>query len=241
MPGATVPSGAGSDSPAVHVMSPAAATMVVPIGAPALPPPDYLGPPAPSITEIPSTAKTAPPANASSSEPGGQNDILNYQEQEPPAEVQQQLQSLRNFMEEGENTSSLGMVVREEERRASGGGEVDGLLILNVMPGTPAAQAGLFGYHTAAHSVLEGAAVAASLFFPPAIIAVAVVDGTGVGESYEMIIGIDGFRVSNFLDFSDHMRLAQPGEIVYLSILRNGKRIQVPVHIPPPPSTAAAR
>jgi hypothetical protein len=37
--------------------------------------------------------------------------------------------------------------------------------------------------------------------------------------------------VVNFLDFEDRMRDVQPGEIVYLSIVRNGDRVQVPVHI----------
>jgi S1-C subfamily serine protease len=48
-----------------------------------------------------------------------------------------------------------------------------------------------------------------------------------VGESYDMIIGVDGSRVTNFLDFQDRMRDLQPGEIVYLSVVRNGKRLQV--------------
>ena len=48
-----------------------------------------------------------------------------------------------------------------------------------------------------------------------------------VGESYDMIIGVDGSRVTNFLDFQDRMRDLQPGEIVYLSVLRDGKRVQV--------------
>jgi S1-C subfamily serine protease len=172
---------------------------------------------------------TAPPANS---------DINAYTEgQEAPPELQQQLQSLQDFMQEGDNTSTLGLVLRETHRAADDGGDMAGLLVVNVIAGSPAAMAGLHGYSTTARSALEGAAIAASLFFPPAIIAVAVVDGTSVGESYDMIIGVDSNRVTNFLDFSDRMRDVQPGEIVYLSILRNGRRIQVPVHIPSLPGT----
>jgi len=80
--------------------------------------------------------------------------------------------------------------------------------------------------------VLEGAAVAAAMVFPPAILAVAVLDQTHVGESYDMIIGVDGKRVSNFLDFEDQMREAKPGDVVYLSVIRNGTRMQVPVQVP---------
>jgi S1-C subfamily serine protease len=46
-----------------------------------------------------------------------------------------------------------------------------------------------------------------------------------------MIIGVDGARVVNYLDFEDRMRDVQPGEIVYLSIVRNGDRVQVPVQV----------
>jgi len=64
------------------------------------------------------------------------------------------------------------------------------------------------------------------------VLAVAVLEGTHVGESYDMIIGVDGKRVTNYLDFEDEMRDARPGDVVYLSVVRNGKRIQTPVHLP---------
>jgi len=59
-----------------------------------------------------------------------------------------------------------------------------------------------------------------------------------VGENYDLIIGIDGNRVTNFMDFQDQLRDAQPGETVYLNILRSGKRLQVPVEMPQQPSAA---
>ena len=71
-----------------------------------------------------------------------------------------------------------------------------------------------------------------ALLFPPAILAVAAVEQIRFGESYDMIIGVDGMRVTNFLDFEDLMRDVRPGEIVYLSIVRDGKRVQVPVQLP---------
>jgi S1-C subfamily serine protease len=167
-------------------------------------------------------------------------DIAAYTGQQSPLELQRQVQTLQDFMEESDNTSSLGLVLRESRQRVINGGDIPGLLIVSVISGSPAAAAGLHGYSTAARSALEGAAIAASLFFPPAIIAVAVVDGSRVGESYDMIIGVDSNRVTNFLEFSDQMRDVQPGEIVYLSVLRNGRRVQVPVQIPPPTSGTTA-
>ncbi|MGH9645308.1 MAG: hypothetical protein ACRD4E_00705, partial [Bryobacteraceae bacterium] len=56
--------------------------------------------------------------------------------------------------------------------------------------------------------------------------------------AYDLIIGVDGARVTNFLDFYYCMREVQPGELIYLNLLRNGHRVQVPIHItsslPPP-------
>ena len=59
------------------------------------------------------------------------------------------------------------------------------------------------------------------------VIVIPAIDYMQVGESYDLIIGVDGSRVTNFLDFQDRMRDLQPGEIVYLSVVRNGKRLQV--------------
>jgi PDZ domain-containing protein len=238
-PGTTVPPAPGVDGPVVHV-APAPGSQ--------MPPPDADTKAPPSTTEIPPVVTLqhdeAPPPDAAAV-PNAYNqaaDLYNYQGQQSPAELQQQLQSLQQFLEEGDNITTIGMVVREAHRKVEGGGEVPGLLVVSVMPGSPAAAAGVKGERTGAHSVLEGAAVAASLFFPPAIMAVAIVDGTRVGESYDMIIAVDSVRVTNFLDFNDRMRQVQPGDIIYLTVVRNGKRMQVQVKIPDapiPPGTSA--
>ena len=64
------------------------------------------------------------------------------------------------------------------------------------------------------------------------MVVIPALDYMQVGESYDMIIGVDGSRVTNFLDFQDRMRDLQPGEIVYLSVLRDGKRVQVTMPVP---------
>jgi S1-C subfamily serine protease len=80
----------------------------------------------------------------------------------------------------------------------------------------------------------------ATMVFPPAMVVGAIAGSVPLGEDYDLVIGVDGSRVSNFLDFYDCMRDTQPGEIVYLNILRNGRRVQVPLRIttslPPPES-----
>jgi S1-C subfamily serine protease len=140
--------------------------------------------------------------------------------------------SLDDFMSGGDITSPLGFEVREDKRRLNSGGEAQGLLVVEVIAGSPAARAGLHAYHQIVRNALETAAVAGAIFFPPAVLLVPVVDQVRIGETYDMIIGVDGSRVTNFLDFQDRLRDVQAGEIVYLSILRNGARKQIQVPVP---------
>lgn len=133
---------------------------------------------------------------------------------------------------EGEEVSPIGMELREAHRRLKTGETAGGLLIVKVEKDSAAARAGLRPYKRAEHTVLEGIAIGAAMVFPPAILAVPVIDYSGVGESYDMIIGVDGSRVCNVLDFEDRMRNIQPGQTVYFNVVRNGQRIQLPVPIP---------
>jgi S1-C subfamily serine protease len=160
--------------------------------------------------------------------------VVNYEANQQMPLNEPQLHSLQEFMNEGVNTSPLGVELQEGARRMRGGREVDGLLVVALQPGSPAERAGVQAGHRAAHDVLEGAAVAASLVFPPAVLAVPVIETIQLGENYDLIIGVDGNRVTNFMDFQDQLRDAQPGQTVYLNILRSGKRLQVPVEMPAP-------
>ena len=158
--------------------------------------------------------------------------IVNYEQYQNAQQVDPQLRSLQEFIQEGDNTSSLGMEVQEAQRKLKSGEVADGLVIVGVVKGSPADLAGLRRYQRTTRDVLEGVAVASALVFPPAVLAVPLFYQVRIGETYDMIIGVDGTRVTNFLDFEDRMRDVQPGEIVYLNIVRNGTRMQIPVNVP---------
>jgi S1-C subfamily serine protease len=181
----------------------------------------------------PGTTIISPSGASSSAEQGaGPNpELLNYEFNQQMPLNEPQLHSLQEFMAEGVNSSPLGIELQEGERSFHGR-DVDGLFVVAVQPDSPASKAGVQAGHRDVHDLIEGAAVAASLVFPPALLAVPVIESVHLGENYDMIIGVDGNRVANFMDFEDQMREAQPGEIVYLNILRSGKRLQVPVKIP---------
>jgi hypothetical protein len=231
-PGAPA-SGAPAEPAAAAAAAGAAAT---PIDAPAPGEQSIAPDEAPLGTTVIPTASQQqalqPPAGSQGSQ------VINYEANQQMPLNEPQLHSLQEFMNEGVNTSPLGVELQEGARRTKSGREVDGLLVVALQPGSPAERAGVQAGHRQAHDVLEGAAVAASLVFPPAVLAVPVIETMQVGENYDLIIGVDGNRVSNFMDFQDQLRDAQPGETVYLNILRSGKRLQVPVEMPQQPSAA---
>jgi len=203
------------------------------------PPPAYNAPVLPAdqqdrYTAPPGTTIIPPasPPPAGAQEAGADNSqVSDYQANQQMPLNEPQLHSLQEFMSEGVNASPLGIELQEGQRKLNGR-QVDGLLVVGVQSNSSAAKAGIQAGHRAAHDVLEGAAVAASLVFPPAVLAVPVIETIQLGENYDMIIGVDGNRVTNFMDFEDQLRDAQPGETVYLNILRSGKRLQVPVKMP---------
>jgi hypothetical protein len=164
---------------------------------------------------------------ADSQPPNESNDIARYTEEQSGLPPQQMMQ--QQFDDDGELSTPFGMQLREAKRSLKTGEEADGLLITAVEKGSPAAAAGLHPYSHMVHDALAGAAVVGSLmpFGQAAILLIPALDMMQVGESYDMIIGVDGSRVTNFLDYQDRMRDLQPGEIVYLSVVRNGKRLQV--------------
>ena len=207
-------------------------------------------PPAQPLAPPPQTTVDAPvdPAQGAEEAGGGElshegatnGEVQAYEAAQNPAPMRPpKLHTLQEFMAEANDSSPIGVELREDRRKLSSGEQADGLLIVKVNKDSPAAHAGLHGYSTVGHSVLEGAAVAAAMVFPPAVLAIAIIEGTHVGESYDMIIGVDGKRVTNYLDFEDEMRDAKPGDVVYLSVVRNGKRVQIPVHLPATPTTTA--
>jgi hypothetical protein len=164
---------------------------------------------------------------ADSQPPNENNDIARYTEEQSGMPPQQMMQ--QQFDDDGELSTPFGMNLREAKRSLKSGEEADGLLITTIEKGSPAAAAGLHPYNHVVHDALAGAAVVGSLmpFGQAAILLIPALDMYQVGESYDMIIGVDGSRVTNFLDYQDRMRDLQPGEIVYLSVVRNGKRLQV--------------
>ncbi len=106
-----------------------------------------------------------------------------------------------------------------------------GLAVLEVHPGSAAAAAGMRPYSGLGHTLLGAAVVSAAMVFPPAIAGLGFVEETHIGESFDLIIGVDGHRIRSISDFQAAASDIRIGDLIYLSLVRNGKRLQIPAKI----------
>jgi PDZ domain len=199
-------------------------------------------PPVPPVTQSqPSQGQDSVDSSGSSGK--GQFDIdspdvQSYERaQEGFLDPQSQFGNANAYTADGAFTSPIGLELCEATCKLSSGPEIEGLMVLDVVKGSPAANAGLHAYTHAGKSALRAAAMATMMVPSPfaalGMVALPLIEYSHVGESYDMIIGVDGSRVTNYLDFEDRMHDVRPGEIIYLSIIRDGKRSQMKVFLPP--------
>jgi S1-C subfamily serine protease len=126
----------------------------------------------------------------------------------------------------------LSIVVRNGESKLQGSYQAEGVEVVGVPPGGPGAMAGLKGERRQVQTIMTLGLLAASMFFPPALMGLAALESSGVGESHEFIIAVDGIRTHDITDFEAALSRAEPGEIVYLTVVSNRQRkqLQVPLY-----------
>jgi S1-C subfamily serine protease len=187
------------------------------------------------------TAEISPPLNsqavdANSIQPQGESPAVPYQLDQNSN--QPDPQGLKNYLDENEQISVFGIDLRLDSRKVER--DIPGLLVVDVAAGSPGAVAGLHPFRQPARDVLNGVGMLAAMAFPPAMAVVPIVEAVPLHEKYDLIIGVDGVRIASFLGFYEQVRNVRPGEVVYLNVLRNGQRVQVPMRVtsaPPPPQT----
>ncbi len=86
-------------------------------------------------------------------------------------------------------------------------------------------------YSGLVHTLLGAGVVSASMFFPPAFAALGIVDHSHVGESFDLMIGLDGQRIHKIPDFQDALSKVRFGDVIYLTIVRGGKRLQIAMRV----------
>jgi S1-C subfamily serine protease len=125
----------------------------------------------------------------------------------------------------------IGIVVRNGLGKLASGQQLRGLGVTAVKGGGPADAAGVCGERGALRAVLVGTLFASSLVFPPALFGVVVVEQSGLGQPRDLIIAVDGARTRDIVEVENAIGKADAGEIVYLTIIRDGRRQQFRVKI----------
>jgi S1-C subfamily serine protease len=140
----------------------------------------------------------------------------------------------------GENEDqvlALGIEVTNGESKLTRGPSVTGIKVISVDPGGPAAIAGLQSERMMARTALTAALAVGGVVLPPAMFVAILVSHSDVGESHDLIIAVDGERTRNIADLQDALSRAGDGEIVYLIVVRAGRRqcvaIRLPGELPP--------
>jgi S1-C subfamily serine protease len=130
--------------------------------------------------------------------------------------------------------SQLGILARDGLATLDDGEKIAGVTVVDVSPKGAAANA--LGTHEVSHMLvggaLLGAGVASAVLFPPALIGVLMLANSHVGMSYDLVIGVDGSRVRNTMEFLQSVADARSGDTLYLAIVRRGRRVQISVQLP---------
>ena len=135
----------------------------------------------------------------------------------------------------GENedqVSALGIEVANGESKLTRGPSVTGIKVISVDPNGPAAIAGLRSEWMIGRTVLTAALAVGGMVFPPAMFMAILVSQGDVGESHDLIIAVDGERTRDIADLQDALSREDGGEIVYLVVVRAGRRECVAVRLP---------
>ncbi len=90
-----------------------------------------------------------------------------------------------------------------------------GLVIRRLMPGGPADQAGLKGYRKVVQRQRQGGVLYESVSIDR--------------SQADRVLAVDGEPMRTGVRFRDKIWLYQPGNVVHLTVLRDGKKIEVPV------------
>src|ERR1700694_1820110 len=124
-----------------------------------------------------SSTPTSQVDHTNSLRPSANSEVAPYQEQNTSAP---EAPGLKEYMDANEQISVLGIDLRVETRKAEK--EIQGLLVIDIAPGTPGAAAGLHPYRQPVRDVLNGVGMLATMAFPPAVVVVPMVASVPLRE-----------------------------------------------------------
>jgi S1-C subfamily serine protease len=128
---------------------------------------------------------------------------------------------------------TLAIYVMNGQASLKNGGSVAGVKIIRVLSRGVGDSAGLHSENDTISELLTVGLVAGAVFFPPALFAVFVIPQRGIGESYDLIMAVDGQRTHDTNELINALRDVVGGddELAYLVIVRRGKRQNIVVKL----------
>ncbi len=132
----------------------------------------------------------------------------------------------------------LGIRVFQNEGKLASGQILSGLAVTSVDQSGPAYDAGIRAQHlqmkkAAAQIGAAALCVGAAAFFPPALIGIPLVTRTmGSPRAYDVIVAIDAERIRDVSELENSLRYVKAGETIYVTIIRDGQRVQLRVPMP---------
>ena len=146
------------------------------------------------------------------------------------------LPSADDYMHEGGMPSlhevpELGMEVADGKGRLTTGTYVRGVRVIRVFPDGPAARSGFRDEHRVGKMVVVGALLALGVFLPPVIFVDRALENSTDLDTYGTIIAVDSERIHNLLELQNKISRSGSGSIVYLSMIRGGRREQIRINL----------
>jgi hypothetical protein len=129
----------------------------------------------------------------------------------------------------------LGISVFKSEGKLASGEKLSGLAVTSVDLAGPGHDAGIREQRlrmTKAAGQVGAAAlmVGAAAFFPPVLLGVPMLSKKmGSPRAYDVIVAIDGERIREVSELEDYLHKAKAGETIYVTIIREGQRVQLRV------------
>lgn len=184
--------------------------------------------------EIP--ARNAPATEASPAAiPTDSEEFFNSEQELPPVPTSGPPPSMVSGAP-AQTLPYLGVSVQQIESRSTPGRDLEGLEIVSVDPDSPAQRAGLHGRRGMTELGASGA-TAGALIAPLDIALMPLLKKTGqLGQTGDLIVAIDDRRVSGEVDLETALAHSQPGDTVYITVVRlsnNGthQTVKVPVKL----------
>jgi S1-C subfamily serine protease len=139
----------------------------------------------------------------------------------------------------------LGITVFRDRGKLASGEELDGLAVTSVDKLGPAYKAGIRAQRIQAKKAAEevGATVlvlGAAAFFPPTLFVIPMLARMPSTKTYDVIVAIDARRVADVEELEDALRNATAGETIYLTLIRDGRRLQLRMPMPDVISASSA-